>query len=486
MELFMNIHPPTHTWLKKLFISQVSKSAGKLSDQLVSELLNYFQNEGHTVQETPSGETDVILTTANFGEPLNWREALMFTARHRYKLDHNPTVFTVLEVDPDQLDQLLADIGQILENKQEPGEKFQGVPESAHKTLFEQGKRGGAILYLARVLQTQAKCIRIILVIGKNKIDSVYLFDLVGAHPHIINDSPTFIKDIATRIVTAVSTKEITHHSTVQPVIPQAQWQASPTIQDMIFASNELGKRDFFTEMIKINNLAAVPGFNDVISQQYSEGCFATWDKDLGGLLTTITGSARPIRKESITENDLALIVGVKPENDGALVRHLEGHPNFPPSSEAVEMVGVDLMLPMVLVDDCRVPVIRSKLHGHRGVRSFHKDRVEYAPLSENYLYYPVSCSTDAQCSAVQEAFSHAAALQNPQDPRNIVFTILPGHGSIIVEKWVEGKRPFELIWEAMDCEDIEISNDIPQGPFEFAAHGDRFVVSGDQRRGTH
>jgi hypothetical protein len=481
MELFMNIHPPTHTWLKKLSISQVSKSAGKLSDQLVSELLIYLQNGGHTVQETPSGETDVILTTAKFGEPLNWREALMFTARHRYKLDHNPTVFTILEVEPEQLDRMLADIGQILENEQEPGEKFQGVPESAHKTLFEQGKRGGAILYLARVLQTQSKCIRIILVIGKNKIDSVYLFDLVGAHPHIINDSPTFIKDIATRIATAVSTKEITQHSTVPPVIPQSQWQASPTIQDMIVASNELGKRDFFTEMIKINNLAAVPGFNDVISQQYSEGCFATWDKDLGGLLTTITGSARPIRKESITENDLALIVGVKPENDGALVRHLEGHPNYPPSSEAVEMVGVDLMLPRVLVDDCRVPVIRSKLHGHRGVRSFHKDRVEYAPLSENYLYYPVSCSTDAQCSAVQEAFSRASALQDPEDPRNIVFTVLPGHGCIIVEKWIERKRPFQLIWEAMDRKDLEISNDIPQGHFGFEARGQRLVILGSR-----
>ena len=39
------------------------------------------------------------------------------------------------------------------------------------------------------------------------------------------------------------------------------------------------------------------------------------------GLLTTITGSARPVRKENITDKDLAVIAGIKPERDGALIR---------------------------------------------------------------------------------------------------------------------------------------------------------------------
>jgi hypothetical protein len=98
--------------------------------------------------------------------------------------------------------------------------------------------------------------------------------------------------------------------------------------------------------------------------------------------------------------------------------------------------------------------------------------------VPDSYLYYPVSCSTDAQYRAVQEAFSSSSALQNPDDPRQIVFTVLPGHGVVIVEKWVEGKQAFQAIWEAMDNKHIEISNDIPQGPFVFQLSGGRCVIA--------
>jgi hypothetical protein len=195
----------------------------------------------------------------------------------------------------------------------------------------------------------------------------------------------------------------------------------------------------------------------------------------VSGLLTTITGSARPVRKQNITDKDLAVIVGVKPGRDGALIRKVEGHPNHPPSSEAVEMIGMDLSLPRITVKDgAQVPVIRSKLHGHRGIRSFDWTRAEYVPLPESYLHYPVSCSTDAQYRAVQEAFASSYALQNPRDPRQIVFTVLPGHGVVIVEKWVEDKAPFQVIWEAMDTKVIEITNHIPQGPFAFETEDHR------------
>jgi hypothetical protein len=334
-----------------------------------------------------------------------------------------------------------------------------------------------------RVIQNQTKCIRVLLVIGKDEPESAFLFDLVGAHPQIkFEDSQEFYRDIATRIMTAASTEEITKHLAVKPEIKQEEWTNLPTIQEMIQASQELGRRDFFTEMIQISNLAEIPGFNDAISKQYSEGCFATWDVQLNGILTTITGSARPVRKENITDKDLAVIVGIKPQHDGALIRKVEGHPNQPPSSEAVEMIGMDLRLPKVfLPDGTQVPVIRSKLHGHRGVQSFDPSRVEYVSLPESYLHYPVSCSTDAQYRAVQEAFSGSSALQNPEDTRQVIFTILPGHGILIVEKWVEGKQAFQIIWEAMDNKDIQITNYIPQGPFTLELNGQRCnIVSND------
>jgi hypothetical protein len=274
---------------------------------------------------------------------------------------------------------------------------FAGIPESAAETLHRQGKRGGAILYLLRILQIQTKCIRVLLVIGKEHPASAFLFDLVGAHPQIkFENAQSFYKDIATRIMTAASTEEITNHQVVEPEIRREEWDNLPTIKEMTQASQELGRRDFFTEMIKVSQLAEIPGFSDAISSQYSEGCFATWDTRLNGLLTTITGSARPVRKENITDKDLAVIAGIKPEYDGALIRKVEGHPNHPPSSEAVEMIGMDLDLPkIVLPNGAQVPVIRSKLHGHRGVRSFDPARVEYVP----YRNYFIARSPARQCS---------------------------------------------------------------------------------------
>jgi hypothetical protein len=478
----MLINAPTHAWLKQLTISYLPGPSTPLANRVALDLMAFLHNEGHTTQERPSADTDVILTTARLGEPLGWREAFMFTARRRYGLNHVPTVFTIIHATRQQFNNLLSETESLIRSGVESTPRFAGVPETASRTLYQQGKRGGAIMYLLRIIQIQSKSIRVLLVVGDETPDSAFLFDLVGAHPQIRNDDPqTFYKDITTRILTAASTQEITHHRIVKPDIKQEVWDELPTIRYMTQASQELGKRDFFTEMIHVSDVAEIPGFSDAISQQYSEGCFATWDVYIDGLITTITGSARPVRKENITDKDLAVIVGIKPEHDGAHIRQVEGHPNHPPSSEAVEMIGMDVKLPrLTLSNGAQVPIIRSKLHGHRGVRSFDQDQVEYVSVPESYLYYPVSCSTDAQYRAVQEAFASSVALQDPKDARQIVFTVLPGHGVVIVEKWVEGKQPFQVIWEGMDQRDIVISNDIPQGPFTFQTDGRRATWAGN------
>lgn len=424
----MLIHTPLHSWLRQLHVSYVPGPSTDLAHQFASELMNHIHLEGHTVQEAPSAETDVIITTARLGKPLGWREAMLFTARRRFKLKHSPTIFTVIHAQPEQFNELLDNVRQILNSDSETGTGLPGIPETASRTLYQQGKRGGPIMYLLRVLQIQAKCIRVLLVVGRDQPESAFLFDLVGAHPQIkFTDAQVFYRDIVARIATAASTREITRHRAIEPEIKREQWMSLSSIKEMIQASQEFGRRNFFTEMIKVSQLAEIPGFNDAISSQYSEGCFATWDPQINGLLTTITGSARPVRKENITDQDLAVIAGIKPEQDGALIRKVEGHPNHPPSSEAVEMIGMDLDLPRItLRGGAQVPVIRSKLHGHRGVRSFDRNHVEYVPLPESYLHYPVSCSTDAQYKAVQSAFSGSSALQNPDDPRQVVFTVLP------------------------------------------------------------
>jgi hypothetical protein len=242
----------------------------------------------------------------------------------------------------------------------------------------------------------------------------------------------------------------------------------------MRIASLELGKRNFFTPMVRIADLIQVRALDSAIASQYSEGCFASWEPELGGLIATVTGSARPVDKANLTDDDLSIIVDVQAEGSGVVVRDVEGKRNDPPSSEAVEMIEMDLALPRISLDQggddsYDVPVIRSKLHGHRGVASYHPDHVEHVALEPSYYHFPVTCATDAQVRAIKSAFARSEALQNPDDPRQVIFSVLPGHGVVIAEKWVPGKAPFQVIWESIDNGFIEIDNNIPQGLLAFA-----------------
>ena len=49
-----------------------------------------------------------------------------------------------------------------------------------------------------------------------------------------------------------------------------------------------------------------------------------------------------------------------------------------------------------------------------------------------------------------------------------VAAPLLPGHGTVIVEKWVDGKAPFQVIWETMDTGSLQVDNRIPQGPMEY------------------
>ncbi len=413
----------------------------------------------------------MLITAAPFGEPLNWRKAVLFTARRRFGMQHTPLVWTVVPVTPQRWQAELRRLERALSRPQPQPEDFDypGLLPVAWRTLVEQGLRGGPILALERVVQAQAKSIRALVVVGEERPREAYLFDLVGAHPRIPADDPAFFYgDIALRIVTVASTGEITAHRVVGDPIPVAVWRTLESPRAMQRAAEELGKRNFFTPMVRINDLVAVPAVEASISSQYSEGCFATWEPRLDALIATVTGSARPVAKDAITDEDLAVIVGVRPDGRGALVRHAENHRNDPPSSEAVELFDMDTPLPRVTWHGASVPVARSKLHGHRGVRAFDPALVEFVPLDPAYYHLPVSCSTDAQARGIKGAFARSEALRNPDDPRLLVFTVLPGHGLVMAEKWVPGKAPFQLMWEAMDDGRVVIDSRVPQGPFTY------------------
>jgi hypothetical protein len=471
---------PVHDWLRSIRLAFVPGPMSSLLEAAASQLLESFRQLGHTVQETPDASTELILTTAPFLRPLNWRDALLFTARRRFGLSHTPTVLTLIHARRGEFQRSLEHVERMLQNPSpQPSElAFEGLAPSAFETLLEQGRRGGPILALERVLQAQAKSIRILLFIGEERPEEAYLFDLVGAHPRLLaDDEAAFYRHLALRVVTVMSTGEVTAHQVVGEPISAQEWRSLETPRHMLAAARELGKRHFFTRMVRIADLVAVPSIGDAVADQYSEGCFATWEPRLAALISTITGSARPVDKDSISEEDLAVIVGVRPDGKGALVRHVEGRRNDPPSSEAVEMIALDQPLPKVTLGGegivYSLPVARSKLHGHRGVAAFHPDFVEYVPLDPPFYHYPVSCSTEAQARGISQAFARASCLLNPADRRQVAFTILPGHGVVIVEKWNAEKAPFQLIWEYMDAGYLEIEPAVPQGLFTYAPGAD-------------
>jgi len=469
----MKTDKPVHTWLKRLSVAFVPGPMTPLLEIAVQGLARALAALGHTVQDAPAQSTDVLISTAQAGEPVDWRDSLLLTGRRRFHLRHTPTVYTLMHMTRESLDHHLSHFAHALAKEPPDPEDFSfpGLASTAWQVLVEQGRRGGPMLSLERLLQAQAKAIRIILFIGDQAPEEAYSFDLVGAYPRShARDIEAFYQDLALGIVTAVSSGEMRNHAPLDPPIPLAVWQRLETPQAMARASQELGQRHFFTRMIRIADLVHVPTVDEAVSSQYSEGCFATWDPQLQALVATVTGSARPVDKGQIKDDDLVILAGLRPNGEGVWIRQVAGKANYPPSSEAVELVDMDGALPRIapppdIPSEGPVPVIRSKLHGHRGIARYDPRYVEFVPLSPPYYYYLVSCGTAAQARGIKEAFSRSQALRNPEDPRQIVFTVLPGHGIMLAEKWMAGKVPFQLIWEAMDDGRIIIDAHIPQGP---------------------
>lgn len=466
---------PLHPWLKTLHVSYLPGPSTPMAAGVAQQLVQRFSDLGHVPQEQPTNETDVVLTTALFGEPLNWRSAPAFQLRRQYGLSHTPQFWTVMQARPAEFAALLAHFERAL--AKDPIDladfQFPGLSPTAYRPLVEQGRRAGAILSVERLLQAQGLTLGILLVIGDETPEYAYHFNLVGSYATSDAHSAGFYDDIVLRITTAMSADEVAKYVIEPPIVPQAVWNGLATPPAMQRASLEFGNRDFFTEMVRIADLVSVPAMTDAVASQYSEGCFSTWEPALDALVATTTGSARPVDKGHLTQDDLAVVTGVQANGRGVVVRQVAGLRNDPPSSEGFEMIDLDNALPKITLDPAwgamgPVPVVRSKLHSHRGVKAFDPRLVEYVPLAPVYFALPVTCGTFAQAQGVRAVFAQAECLRNPDDPRQVAFTLLPTHGVFIVEKWVAGKAPFQTLWEYMDAGYLQIDRTVPQGPTPF------------------
>jgi hypothetical protein len=465
-----------HPWLRPLRVFFAPTTTTPMLDEVLAGLRHAFSLHGNIVQGVPTDETDLVFTTIAFGQPISWRNSFMFVGRRKLGIRRSPTVYTLMHVTPAEWQETVAHFERALAKEPpDPSDyQFPGLAPTAYRTLIEQGRRGGPILAMQRMLQAQAMCLRLVPVIGEDRPICAYHFDLVGSMARSEGGSDAFYDDIVVRAATAVCAADIGPTEVVPPAILRQEWEGLSTPFAMHRAGLELGRRDFFTEMVRIADLAHVPAISDSVAAQYSEGCFATWEPAVKGLISTITGSARPVDKARVTDDDLAVIVGVRLADHAVYVRHVEDLRNDKPSSEAFEMAEMDNSLPWItphpswgIVEP--IPVTRSKLHGHRGVAAYDPAVVEYIPIGEIYFRYPVTCGTQQQAESIRATFARSGALRNPQDPRQLAFTLLPTHGVFVAEKWVPGKLPFQAIWEAMDKGQLQITSIVPQGPEIFA-----------------
>lgn len=474
----MNRAARLHPWLKTIrvhFMPGVRPS--KLQPEILEKFRQAFIRNGHAIDAAPTEETDIVITDGDFGRPIQVPESATFDLWRSHKLSRFPTVVSLAFLRTDDFGNIVSRLSRNIAkpNVDRADYRYAGLSSEAYRVLSEQGRRGGPVLALSRILQAQLKSFRVVLLVGESEPARAYHFDLVGstACTRREESEDAFYDDIVHRIATAVSTTAVTEHVRSDSVLPLATWDGLDSVRAMCRASAEFDRRHFFTDAVSMSDILDIPSVSENIARQYSEGCFATWDPTIGALVATITGAAKLLNKGDITPHDLVPIQGPNAAGTGVIFHEVNGKEDHPPSSEAFEMMSIvrcapERACPLPGHSGTVVPTVRSQLHGHRGIRCYDPRSVEYTPLDETYFRYPVTCGTEAQAQALSQALARSESLNDPEDARRVVFTILPSHGVFIVEKWSADAAPFQLIWEAMDKGAIQVEHAVPQAPFRY------------------
>ncbi|MBI3360765.1 MAG: hypothetical protein HY023_06605 [Chloroflexi bacterium] len=461
-----------HAWAQPITVVYVPGYLDPMLERALSELLEWFRANGSLVQSQPTNETDLILTTARFGQPLGRDEALLISGKRKYGLSRRPQVLTVVSLREKEYDEHIAHFTELAAHP-EISHQYPGLGPQAVEVLVEQAQRGGPEVALGRLMQAQMISIRVMALIGEEAgppLRAIH-FDLAGAHPTTdAANLQAFADETGRRILTAVCAHDVDHHSEEAEPLPRAVWESLTTPEAMIQAGVTFTRYGFFTTPIAIEKILGYKGgIGEAIAAQYSEGCYAVYEPEIPGLITTATGSSRLVDKRSITRDDHGIVVGVKPERDGAKVMQVEGRPRTLPSVEAVEMMGICEALPPHprknrKGEPVSVPPVHAILHGHLGVQSYDPKCIETVFLDGLYYDYLVSCGTGALASGTAQAFMRSATLRDFADPLGVVFLEQPGHGVVIIEKWVEGKDPFETIHEYLETGRLKMTMQVPQG----------------------
>ncbi len=468
---------PLHAWVRPIAVAYVPGALTPALEQAAGTLLEWLRFAGCPISDEPNAETDLILTTSRLGLVTPRDEALLFHAKRKYRLNRRPLTLTMVDVPEADYQRWLEHFAELARQPEDAlaPEQYAGLGPQAVEVIAHQARRGGPELAFSRLVQAQCLSVR---VMALRTLDGrpyrAMHFDLAGARPvSDATDMEAFAADVGPRVLAAACAQEVKGHGFLDEPVPAEQWAALRGPDAMIRAGTIFTEFGFFTTPFYVEKILGYRGISDALSAQYSEGCYAVYEPDLGGLITTATGSARLVDKRAISRADQAVIVGIRPDRAGAWVRPVAGLDPVLPSVEAVEMLSITQAVSThkransagAVVD---VPNIRALLHGHLGVEAFDPACVEAVQLEPLYYTQLVSCGTGALAEGTAAAFARSAALRRLDDPRRLVFLEQPGHGVMIAEKWsdaTDGRAPFETIHEYLKAGHLQMTLDIPQGP---------------------
>jgi hypothetical protein len=476
-----------HAWIRPIELAYLPREQTPALALAIEALFAWLRAAGCTLTARPSNSTDLIVTTARFGQPVTRDRALLFHAKREYQLNRRPTLLTLVDIPEAEYQTWLshfADLARMPE-AEAARVRYAGLGPQAAEVIAHQARRGGPELALARYLQAQLLSIRVMALrtLEGRPFRAVH-HDLAGARPVTeATDVGSFAADAGARLLAAVCAREVNRHIVGETPLPAGVWAALEGPEAMLRAGPTFAAHGFFTTPFYVEKLLGYRGISEAISAQFSEGCYAVFEPGIPGLITTATGSSRLVDKRAITRADQAVVTGLTSAGDGVVVQPVAGQEPVVPSVEAVEMVRLCQAVPSHLRAHGRgeqvpVPNVRAILHGHLGVDSYDPRHVEAVLLDPLYYTQLVSCGTGPLAAGTAAAFARSQALRDLDDPRQVVFLEQPGHGIMVVEKWPSPGRsrpPFDTIRAYLEAGYLRTTLDIAQGPLRWETRLDAF-----------
>lgn len=459
-----------HRWLHPVRATVLPGSGPQPVTALTHRIATWLHSTGNIVTEQPTPSTNVLLTTATFGQAVAVECAPLFTAKRAYHLHTRPTVVTLVGMRSDQF----KDWTEHFANLSAIQRTYPGLGPAAGRILADQSRTAGPEVALGRLVQAQAKSIRAIVITFDSNDQPVQAIHYSLAGAHRVTDATNideFVRDAGIRILTAACERDVHDCAYVSDALPLRTWNSLTVPAAMIRSGRRFGEMGLFSAPVSIETLLGFRGLGDVLSKQFSDGCYAAFEPKLSALVMTASGSWRSIDKGAIGQSEQAIVVGVADNSDAVQVRPVEGFGHVRPSVEAFEMMGIckavgSHELRESMDRPVTVPNVRAILHAHRGVDAYDPQKVERVVLDEMFEAFPVSCGTLPLAKASAAAFGRSVALSDHDDPRLIVFLEQPGHGVIVIERWAASAStdPFDAIHQSLVRGDLVLSKRVPQG----------------------